>query len=268
MRIGVCTSWSHDDPFAQVREFGLDCCQLLNWDVAQWTTRDPLVTKRQAEDANVAISCLWVGYPGPAVWNFVEGPSTIGLVPGKWRAERLAALKKGADFAVKLGVPAIATHVGFIPENMNDPHYPGVVQALREIAGYCHELGLGFWFETGQETPTTLLRAMEDIDLPNLGVNLDPANLVLYGRGNPIDSLDVFGQYVKCVHAKDGLYPTDGRNLGQEVVVGTGKVQFPAFIKRLQEIGYDGDLIIEREISGPQQIADIRQTVDYLAGLL
>lgn len=268
MRIGVCTGWSHDDPFAHVREFGLDCCQLINWNVDLWTQKSPAATRAQAAAARVDVSCVWVGYPGPARWNFVDGPSTIGLLPGEFRAERLAALKKGADFAAAMGAPAIATHVGFIPENMADPHYPGMVHAIAEIAQHCLNLDLGFWFETGQETPTTLLRTIEDVALPNLGVNLDPANLILYGRGNPIDALDVIGQYVTCVHAKDGLYPTDGRSLGKEVVVGTGKVRFPEFIARLKDLGFDGDLIIEREISGPQQAADIRKTVDYLQTLI
>ncbi len=269
MRIGVVTSLATDrDPFKHVAEFGLSCCQLINWNPVLWDRVDPQETRVQAAAAGVDVSCVWAGYPGPAVWNFSEGPATIGLVPEQWRRERLAALKQGADFAAVLGAPAIATHVGFLPENMSDPQYEPVRGTLREIAEYCHDLGLGFWFETGQETPVTLLRYIEEIGLDNLGINLDPANLILYGKGNPIDALDVFGRYVRCVHAKDGLYPTDGRNLGAEVVVGEGKVRFPEFIRALHDLGFDGDLIIEREISGEQQTRDIRRTVDYLKGLI
>lgn len=113
-----------------------------------------------------------------------------------------------------------------------------------------------------------LLRLFEDIGTGNLFVNLDPANLILYGKGNPVDALDVLGGYVRGVHAKDGLYPTNGLELGQEVKVGEGKVNFPQLLARLKQVGYDGSLTIEREISGPQQTADIQATKRYLEELL
>ena len=126
----------------------------------------------------------------------------------------------------------------------------------------------GVWFETGQETPVVLLRVIGDIGTPNLGINLDPANLILYGKANPVDSLDVFGKYIRNLHIKDGLYPTDGRNLGQETPVGSGKVDFPTLFSRLKdEFGYDGELIIEREIQeGEEQNRDIRDAVEKLKG--
>jgi sugar phosphate isomerase/epimerase len=113
-----------------------------------------------------------------------------------------------------------------------------------------------------------LLRVIEDLGLGNLGVNLDTANLILYGKAAPLDALDVIGPYVRCLHAKDGLYPTDGRHLGEEVPIGQGKVNFPAVLKRLKELGFDGDVIIEREISGAKQTADIRAAVTYLRRLI
>jgi len=103
--------------------------------------------------------------------------------------------------------------------------------------------------------------------MPNLGINLDPANLILYGKGNPIDALDVFGKYVRNIHAKDGLYPTDPMKLGKEAKVGTGRVRFPEFVRRLNEIGFSGEFIIEREISGEQQARDILETIKYLQEL-
>jgi len=147
---------------------------------------------------------------------------------------------------------------------MTDPEYQPVVDAIREVAQYCQQRGIGFWFETGQETPVVLLRTIQRVGTDNLGINLDPANLILYGKGNPIDALDVIGRWVRNVHVKDGLYPTDGDHLGYEVPVGQGKVRFPEFLQRLKEIGFDGELIIEREISGEQQIRDIRQAVSDL----
>ena len=162
----------------------------------------------------------------------------------------------------------MVTHVGFIPENPNDPEFDAVVSAVRDVAQRCKDNGQRFLFETGQETPVTLLRTFEAVGLDNLGVNLDPANLILYGKANPVDALDVFGKYVMDVHAKDGVYPTDGKSLGKEVLVGTGKVNFPEFVKKLREVGYDATLTIEREISGEQQRKDIAVTKEYLEKLI
>jgi sugar phosphate isomerase/epimerase len=125
-----------------------------------------------------------------------------------------------------------------------------------------------FWFETGQETPVTLLRLIRAVGTGNLGVNLDPANLVLYGKANPVDSLDVLGPYVRNLHAKDGFYPTDPMELGREVKVGEGAVNWPRLVTRLGEIGFSGEFIIEREISGEQQRRDIADTVGCLRRLL
>jgi sugar phosphate isomerase/epimerase len=190
------------------------------------------------------------------------------LVPPAYRFQRLQNLLKGADFAAWLGVKNLITHVGFIPENPNDPEYPGLIAVLRHLAGYCREKGLYFLFETGQETPVTLLRAIEDIGLDNLGVNLDPANLILYGKANPVDALEVIGRYVRDVHAKDGRYPTNGRSLGEETPLGQGKVDLPALLRGLKALGYSGPLTIEREISGEQQIKDIRAAKELLERLI
>ena len=113
-----------------------------------------------------------------------------------------------------------------------------------------------------------LLRLFEEINTGNLFLNLDPANLILYGKANPLDAMDVFGDYVRGVHAKDGVYPTNGRELGHEVKVGTGKVNFPALLMELKAHGFDGSLTIEREISGEQQLIDIKETQEYLNNLI
>ncbi len=127
--------------------------QLVSWDLELAT---PEVAKRTGEEAHlsgVRVCALWAGFPGRMAWDFKEGPITLGIEQEDTRAERIEALKKWADFAVWIGAPAIITHCGFIPENMTDPAYPGVVAAIREVAEYCEERGIGFWFETGQETP-------------------------------------------------------------------------------------------------------------------
>lgn len=247
--------------FDHVARFGLSVCQLSGFDMTTATREVAATVVKESRAAGVRICAVWAGWPGPKVWNFREGPTTLGLVPEQYRAERIAALKQWADFATWIEVPAIITHCGFIPENLTDPTYPAVVEAIGEVAGYCAVRGVGFWFETGQETPVVLLRTIQQLGLSNLGINLDPANLLMYGKGNPIDALDMIGSYVKNIHVKDGRYPTDGENLGREVPVGQGQVDYPRFIAKLAEIGFTGDYIIEREISGDQQIRDIQQTI-------
>jgi len=264
MEIGVIHSLHTDKPgsmFSAVSEFDMKVCQLSCWDLNLATREVAAQVVKEAQDANVRICAVWAGVPGPARWNFTEGPVTLGLVPEAYRAERVEALKRWAEFAEWIGAPAIITHCGFIPENMTDPNYEEVVEAIREVAVYCESKQLGFWFETGQETPIVLLRTIERVGTSNLGINLDQANLVLYGKGNPIDSLEVIGSYVRNVHVKDGFYPTNGDDLGLEVRAGEGKVDFPNFIAQLKQIGFNGDLIIEREISGQEQKDDIRRTV-------
>ncbi|MBN8527462.1 MAG: sugar phosphate isomerase/epimerase [Planctomycetes bacterium] len=269
MDIGVIQSLANGgDCFAQVRDFGLGCCQLVSWNPDLATPEIAATVRRCAQRDGVRVAAVWGGFPGPAQWNFTEGPTTLGLVPRQFRAERVAALKRWAGFAAAIGAPAVITHAGFIPENMTDPEYPGVVDAIREVAESCKANGVGFWFETGQETPVTLLRTIERVGTGNLGINLDPANLVMYGKGNPVDALDVIGRHVRNVHAKDGRYPTSGDHLGPEVAIGQGKVGFPALIARLKELGFTGELIIEREIHGEQQARDIRAAVDYLRALI
>lgn len=250
--------------FDRVAQFGLHVCQLASFDVARATKGVAETVVKESESAGVRVCAVWGGWPGPAVWDFLEGPTTLGVVPERYREERIAALKMWADFATWIGAPAVITHCGFIPENITDPSYPGVIEAIREVAAYCDDRGLGFWFETGQETPVVLLRTIERIGTSNLGINLDPANLIMYGKGNPIDALDVIGPYVRNVHVKDGLYPTDGEHLGREVPAGTGRVCYPQFIAELKAMGFSGQLIIEREISGEEQARDIRHTIENL----
>ena len=217
---------------------------------------------------DVEVSTFWCGWTGPAEWNFYEGPHTLGLVPVTYRYQRIKELKIGSDFAKKIGVKNIATHVGFLPESPNTTEYHSLVCSLREIASYVKGNDQYFLFETGQETPVTLRRTIEDIGTDNLGINLDPANLILYGKANPVDALDVFGEYVRDIHGKDGCYPTDGRNLGKETALGDGKVNYPAFVAKLKEIGYDGPITIEREIEGDEQTQDILKAKAILESLI
>ena len=206
--------------------------------------------------------------PGPMEWNFTRGPSTIGLVPPKTRAARIDALRQVSDFAKLAGIPQVQTHCGFIPEDPADPLYPGAVEAVRAVARHCGGNGQYFLMETGQETPTTMSRMIRDVDLPNLAVGLDTANLILYGKANPVDAVDILGPHVRSVHAKDGRWPTNPSELGEEVLIGKGLVDFRQVFTKLHRLGYTGAVTIERETSGPQQIEDVRQEKLYLERIL
>jgi sugar phosphate isomerase/epimerase len=206
--------------------------------------------------------------PPPLVWNFLEGPSTIGLVPPKTRSARIDALRQVSDFAKLLGIPQVQTHCGFIPENPADPLYPGAVDAIRTVAQHCQGNGQYFLMETGQETPTTMSRAIRDVNMPNLAVGLDTANLILYGKANPVDAVDMIGPHVRSVHAKDGKWPTDPSKLGEEVLIGQGLVDFKQVFTKLHRLGYTGAITIERETSGPQQIEDVKNEKLYLQRIL
>ena len=220
------------------------------------------------EENGITISAFWCGWEGPCVWNFYDGQITLGLVPPEYRTMRIKNLCDGADFAHRLGVKNVVTHMGFIPENPNDPHFAPFCVAVRQVAEHLKKNVQNLLFETGQETPVTMLRCFEKVGMDNLGVNLDTANVILYGKANPVDALDVFGKYVMNIHAKDGLYPTNGHDLGNEVRIGDGKVDFKALFKKLHELGYDSYVTIEREIEGEQQISDIRHAKKYLGDII
>ncbi len=217
---------------------------------------------------SVTASTVEVVGPPPLEWNFLRGPSTIGLVPPKTRAARIDALRQVSDFAKILGIPQVQTHCGFIPEDPADPLYAGAVQAIRTVAQHCQGNGQYFLMETGQETPTTMSRAIRDVAKPNLAVGLDTANLILYGKANPVDAIDILGPHIRSIHAKDGRWPTDPSSLGAEVLIGQGLVDFKAVFTKLHRVGYTGAITIERETAGPQQIEDVRLEKAYLERIL
>ena len=250
--------------FIKLRAFGFASCQLCSWEPDKWTDENADGIRALAEKHGIEISSFWCGWEGPKVWDFYEGQRTLGLVPPQYREMRVKNLCDGADFAHRIGLTDVATHMGFIPECPFDPNFEPLCDAIRTVAQHLKTNGQYLLFETGQETPVTMLRCFEQVGMDNLGVNLDTANLILYGKANPVDALDVFGKYVRNLHAKDGFYPVNGHDLGEEVRLGDGKVDFPALFRRLKELGYDSYVTIEREISGEQQDEDIRHAKVYL----
>lgn len=267
MRLGLIVHVG-DDPDAALRKvhaLGVPTAQL---GVEIFTSEMFEKFRRAIDQYGIEVTALNCSGPPPLVYDFYRGPETIGIVPRQYRQARIEQLKNASDFAKRLDIKAIHTHCGFIPENPNDPLYQEAIAGITEVVSHVRSNGQIFLFETGQETPITLLRAIKDVGLDNQRVNLDTANLILYGKGNPVDALDVLGKYVAGLHAKDGLFPTDPKTLGEEVPIGEGKANFPVLIKRLKELNYTGPVTIEREISGPRQMEDIRKSKTYLEGLI
>ncbi len=270
MKLSVSVTFEENlvEKMCRLRDLGFTSCQLDCWNTQKHNDESFELIRRAVKESGLEINAFWAGWAGPAKWDFTHGPATLGLVPSAYRAKRVDELISASEFAARLGIHNIVTHVGFLPENPNDPDYIGTIYAIEYLLKHLQPREQNFLFETGQETPVTLLRAIEDIGGKNVGVNLDTGNLILYGKGNPVDALDVFGKYVMNTHLKDGLYPTDGKGLGREMPIGKGKVDFPRLIKKLNEIGYNGPLTIEREITGDEQIKDIKESKAYIERLL
>lgn len=272
MKIGVVINFtsveSMPEQLKTLKDNGFDNCQLVGWNMSLLNAENANTLKAMFEEYGVEISAFWCGWDGPAVWNFYEGPLTLGLVPEQYRETRIANLCNGADFAKILGVENVVTHMGFIPEDPNSPVFAELCEAIKKVAAHVKANGQYLLFETGQETPITMLRCFEEVGYDNLGVNLDTANLIMYGKANPVDALDVFGKYVRNLHAKDGVYPTTGKNLGDETRLGDGKVDFEELFVKLKGYGYNSYVTIEREITGDQQIEDIIYAKNYLQNII
>ncbi len=255
--------------FKRVHDLGFSNCFLsLDGYLNAFTPQIAAQFRDLLEANQLTATTVEVVGPKPLEWNFTHGPSTIGLVPPGTRAARIDALRQASDFAKLLGIQQVQTHCGFIPEDPADPLYPGTVEAIRSVAQHCQSNGQYFLMETGQETPTTMSRVLHDAAMPNLAVGLDTANLILYGKANPVDAVDILGPHVRSIHAKDGRWPTNPSELGEELLIGKGLVDFRQVFTKLHKIGYTGAVTIERETSGPQQIEDVRQEKLYLERIL
>ena len=258
MRIGVTLQYDEylSDNFKWCGDNGIFTCQLAVCPT-MLTDETARHIKELCKSHGMEITALVGAWSGPAEWNFTAGPATLGIVPPAFRAMRMGELIACAEFAVKLDVKDVCTHMGFIPENLGDALYPDVVAAIRHLATVYKKHGLRINMETGQETPVVLMRVINDVGLDNVGINFDPANFLMYGKANPIDAVSILKGHINGVHAKDGMYPICGALLGVEMPLGQGKVDIKRFVRALYDIGYNGAITIEREISGEQQKIDI-----------
>lgn len=267
MNIGVCVSLDSLEKFerqvaAMARE-GIYYCQILSWNME--LRKDEYVEPIKAilQKYGVTPSAFWCGWEGEAVWDIFQGPATVGLVPEKFRELRVKNICDGADFARKLGITDVITHMGFIPECPNDPSFDPLCDAVRRVAAHLKENGQYFLFETGHETPAAMLRCIERVGADNLGVNHDTSAVVMFGKANAVDALNVLGPWVRNLHVKDGVYPTSGFEPGKEVRMGEGAVDFDALFTKLRELGFDSHVTFEREPE-PENLEDIRFAKTFL----
>jgi len=269
MKLGLIVGLSEnvEEGFRKVADVGVPTCQLSC--VAENLVKhpDPPAIRKAADRIGIEISSVFLLYHGQR-FNRFDGYPTMGLVPEDLRPGRSALSKDFSDVVKAMGVNSITCHMGFIPDDPADPDYIGFIDATSRLVAHCGENGQDFCFETGQELPSTLKRALRDINLPNAGVNLDPANLILYGMAHPLDAVEIFGEDVRGFHAKDGRWPNRDEALGIEVKLGDGEVNFPLVLARLKEKGFRGPVTIEREISGPQQKEDILHAKTFLEPFL
>jgi L-ribulose-5-phosphate 3-epimerase len=255
-----------EEGFKKVKSLNLNLCQIgfISEEIGNF---DPYKIKKIAENYGIEIFSVFMLFKGQ-IFNNKDGPETMGFVAPKYREERLKLALEFSDFVKEMGVKNIVCHVGFIPDDEEDPIYKTFLPVMKKVIEKCKENNQIFCFETGQELPSTLKRTIIDIGLDNVGINLDPANLILYGKANPLDAVEIFGEYVKSMHGKDGLWPNRDEYLGREVPIGEGMVNFPVLLRRLKNKGFNGPIIIEREISGERQIEDIKKAINYLTPYL
>ncbi len=269
MKLGLIVGL-HDDmvtEFKKVEDLGIPTCQ-VSGTAEDIVLRGKLDKVADAmEKTSVEVSSIFVTFEGQT-YNNRTGPQTDGLVPDEHRERRAELLIKSANKIKELGILNVTSHVGFVPDDEQDPLYIKFLDAMKRITQVLLDNGQILCFETGQELPSTLKRTIDHIGTDNLFINLDPANLILYGKANPLDAVAIFGPLVRGFHAKDGLWPNRDEDLGIEVKLGEGMVNFPLLMRRLKACGFKGPVTIEREITGPQQIEDIKHAIKFLEPLL
>lgn len=252
----------------RVRQMGVPTVQVPSPAPHLLTEKHAQGVKKEFKEAAIEITLVFCGYPGESYGTIQAVRDTVGLVPLSTRDERIDYTRRIADFASALGAPGIGVHAGFITEDWKSPDFDELAHIVKGICDYCSAMHLGVHLETGQETADTLLQFLEAVDRPNIAVNFDPANMILYGSGKPIEALRKVGRYVRSCHCKDARWSkSPGQEWGVEVPLGEGDVGIEAFLSTLIELGYEGPLTIEREISGEQQARDIKKAVALLQSL-
>jgi sugar phosphate isomerase/epimerase len=261
---GVMFWAGRDDPDT-IRALGVRCGQL---GIPPEIALDAIAWKTALED--LTIVTVFAAFAGESYADIPTVQATVGFVPPATRAEREDRFYEISDLASQLGVAAIACHIGCVPEDRTARAYLDVRDLVRRICDYAGHHRQSFALETGQESAAALRQFILDVDRPNLRINFDPANMILYGTGDPIEALDTLAPYVESVHAKDGDWPPRDRPqaLGSERPLGQGSVGIPRFVEKLREIGFRGPLNVERETDDPQErLRDIGSAITILREL-
>jgi len=250
-----------------VHELGIPTVQLHAPQKSSRTPENAKAFVAKLKEMGIEITTVFCGFDGESYADIPTCAKTVGLVPMETRADRLVEMKEIADFANMLGVDAVGLHIGFVTHDTDSDDFKSVVAVAQEACDHCKANGQRIHLETGQESADGLLAFLKAVDRDNLFINFDPANMILYGSGEPIEALQKVGAYVRGVHCKDATWSDKpGVDWGCEVPFGAGKIDAEAFIATLKEVGYDGPLTIEREIpeDPERQKAEIGQAVDLI----
>ena len=254
-----------------VKELGIKTIQLHSPHKENRTDEKAKAFTQTLKEMGVTITTVFLGFDGETYESIARTAETVGFVPKETRASRLVESYEIADFAAKLGVTAIGSHIGFVPHDRTSADYKDVVETVRALCDHLLKNNQELHLETGQEPVDLLMAFMDDVQRPNIFINFDPANLILYGIGDPLGASRTVASRVRGVHCKDATATTGtpGVDWGCEVPFGTGQVDAEQFLRILHEIGYEGALTIEREISSEplRQKAEIGQAVELIEEL-
>jgi L-ribulose-5-phosphate 3-epimerase len=268
LALGVC-SWSLQvTSIGELRRLldglGVDVCQIACGDPhhASWEEGDALPEAARA--SGLTFTGAMLGFPGEDYTTPQTIKATGGFGDPADRPARLERLKWALDRTVALGLSDLMLHAGFLPEP-DDPDRRPFLDTLAQAGQLAQEKGITLAFETGQETAELLRRTLDDLKAPNLKVNFDPANMLLYDRGDPIRAVELLGPEIRSVHVKDARRPTTPGRWGEEVPLGQGEVDIRRFVQVLQAVGYTGPLVVEREVGDqPARVRDIAHGLAFL----
>lgn len=229
---------------------------------ASWEEGDAMPEAARA--SGLTFTGAMLGFPGEDYTTPQTIKATGGFGDPATRAERLERLSWALDRTLALGLTDLMLHAGFLPE-LNDPARPALLDTLAKAGQLAAEKGVTLAFETGQETADLLRRTLDDLKAPNLKVNFDPANMLLYDMGDPIRAVEILGPDIRSVHVKDAKRPTTPGTWGEEVPLGQGEVDIRKFVRTLKAVGYTGPLVVEREVG--DQAGRLRDVAHGLAFL-
>jgi L-ribulose-5-phosphate 3-epimerase len=259
-RLGVC-SWSlrPESPAAlaeSVLACGLDSVQLaLNpISTGAW---DEAATREALAQAGISVLSGMMETTDEDYSSLEAIRLTGGLVPDRHWETNLDLARKNAALAQRWGLDLVTLHAGFIPHGSGDPDHAKIIDRLRQVVDVFAAAGVRVGLETGQESAATLIAALDAVEKPQLGVNFDPANMILYDMGDPVAALDALASRVLQIHIKDATRTSTPGTWGAEKPTGEGEVDWAAFFAVVNRHRLEVDLVIERE-AGEQRIADIR----------